>query len=187
MKLVLVPTGAAVCLAGVWAAVALAGGQDKVTICHKPDNQTIELSVGDPAVDAHLAHGDTLGPCEGTTTTTPTETTPTETTPTTTTPTTTTPTTTTPPPGSGGSSGSAGVYCDFDHYVVTGTVDGLPADSADPGTIAGNYNGWTNVTLHRGDTSFRTAVFTYGDCLGAGALGGMNSLKLTGLRLNRLQ
>ena len=39
---------------------------DKVVLCHKPpgnpsNGQTIE--VGRAAVDAHLAHGDTLGPC----------------------------------------------------------------------------------------------------------------------------
>lgn len=34
----------------------------KTTICHK-DKRT--LSVGDPAVPAHLAHGDSLGPCTG--------------------------------------------------------------------------------------------------------------------------
>jgi hypothetical protein len=39
---------------------------NKVTICHRPpgnpDNART-LSVGAPAVPAHLAHGDTLGPC----------------------------------------------------------------------------------------------------------------------------
>ncbi len=38
-------------------------GTDKVTICHKSgtDQQTITISAD--ALDAHLAHGDTLGPC----------------------------------------------------------------------------------------------------------------------------
>jgi hypothetical protein len=69
-----------------------AGAQAKVTLCHKPgtpDEQTI--SVGAPAVDAHLGHGDTRGPCPGPTTTT------TSTTTTTAAPTTTTTSTTTTP------------------------------------------------------------------------------------------
>lgn len=38
-----------------------------VTICHSPPGNreaAITLSVPAPAVPAHLAHGDTLGPCE---------------------------------------------------------------------------------------------------------------------------
>ncbi len=65
----------------------------KVQICHK--GKTIE--VDEHAVPAHLAHGDTLGPCSGTSTTSSTTLAP----PTTTTvppPTTTTFTTTTVPP-----------------------------------------------------------------------------------------
>jgi len=42
------------------------GGQSKVTICHvppgNPDNRHT-ITVGAPAVPAHLAHGDTIGPC----------------------------------------------------------------------------------------------------------------------------
>jgi hypothetical protein len=34
-------------------------GQPKVTICHK--GQTLEVAA--PALNAHLAHGDTIGPC----------------------------------------------------------------------------------------------------------------------------
>ena len=34
-------------------------GQNKVTLCHK--GQTLELP--EPAVQAHLGHGDTLGAC----------------------------------------------------------------------------------------------------------------------------
>ena len=37
-------------------------GQSKVVICHK-GRQTME--VPEPAVQAHLNHGDTLGPCYG--------------------------------------------------------------------------------------------------------------------------
>ena len=40
-------------------------GEEKVTICHK--GQTI--TVAEPAVQAHLKHGDTPGPCPTTTTT----------------------------------------------------------------------------------------------------------------------
>ena len=53
---------------GVIGAVALAvpasAGQEKVTLCHKPGTpDEATLSVGAPAVPAHLAHGDRLGPC----------------------------------------------------------------------------------------------------------------------------
>ncbi len=34
-------------------------GQQKVTICHKGHT----LEVAEPAVQAHLNHGDSLGPC----------------------------------------------------------------------------------------------------------------------------
>jgi hypothetical protein len=37
-----------------------AGGQHKVTLCHKGKNT---ITVGAPAVDAHLAHDDNLGVC----------------------------------------------------------------------------------------------------------------------------
>lgn len=42
-------------------------GQEKVTICHIPPGNPAnahEITVGAPAVPAHLAHGDTLGDCE---------------------------------------------------------------------------------------------------------------------------
>jgi hypothetical protein len=35
-------------------------GQEKVLVCHKGKNT---LEVAAPAVDAHLRHGDTRGPC----------------------------------------------------------------------------------------------------------------------------
>ena len=41
--------------------LAPGGGQDKVTICH---NGTNTITIGAPAVDAHVNnHGDTLGAC----------------------------------------------------------------------------------------------------------------------------
>jgi len=40
--------------------------QDKVVICHKPGTPAEHtLTVAQPAVAAHLAHGDTVGPCGG--------------------------------------------------------------------------------------------------------------------------
>ena len=40
-------------------------GQQKVTLCHvdQETGEEITITVGAPAVPAHLAHGDTLGPC----------------------------------------------------------------------------------------------------------------------------
>ena len=40
-------------------------GQEKVLVCHKPNNKKggHTISIAKPAVPAHLAHGDTLGPC----------------------------------------------------------------------------------------------------------------------------
>ena len=43
-------------------------GVEMVTLCHKPDGVNPRtITVASPAVPAHLGHGDTLGPCEGTT------------------------------------------------------------------------------------------------------------------------
>ncbi len=47
--------------------LSLQGGQTRVTICHippgQPDNRH-EITVGEPAVAAHIAHGDYIGPCQ---------------------------------------------------------------------------------------------------------------------------
>jgi len=42
------------------------GGQVKVTLCHvdQETGEEITITVGAPAVPAHLAHGDILGPCD---------------------------------------------------------------------------------------------------------------------------
>ena len=40
------------------------GGGEKVLVCHKPDKKGGHtISIAAPAVPAHLAHGDVLGPC----------------------------------------------------------------------------------------------------------------------------
>ncbi len=62
---------AAILLGGLtFSQSALAGqsggpGQQKVTLCHvdQETGEEITITVGAPAVPAHLAHGDTLGPC----------------------------------------------------------------------------------------------------------------------------
>jgi hypothetical protein len=71
-----------------------------------------------------------------------------------------------PPVNPPGVTGNPDVFCDLGAqlYRVRGTIDGQAVDSAAPPTIPGNTRGFTNVTLTRGDTSFRTVVFTYGDC-----------------------
>jgi LPXTG-motif cell wall-anchored protein len=67
MKLMLVSAAAAAALLSLGAAPAAAGSDDgKVTVCHVPPGNpnnahTIVISVN--ALPAHLAHGDTLGPC----------------------------------------------------------------------------------------------------------------------------
>lgn len=38
--------------------------EPKVTLCHNIDNNPHTISVAQSAVPAHLAHGDTLGPCQ---------------------------------------------------------------------------------------------------------------------------
>jgi len=60
----LVIVGAGLALAvGLTPSIAGAG-QTKTTICHKPGTaDEAQLSVAQPAVKAHLAHGDKLGPC----------------------------------------------------------------------------------------------------------------------------
>ena len=50
-------TAALVAIVGL---VMASNGQDKVEVCHNGENT---LSIGAPAVDAHLAHGDTIGAC----------------------------------------------------------------------------------------------------------------------------
>jgi hypothetical protein len=69
-KLLLIAVAVVVCAAlAFFAAPAEAGrGNVKVQICHvppgNPDNAHT-IVVGEPAVPAHLAHGDYLGECDG--------------------------------------------------------------------------------------------------------------------------
>jgi hypothetical protein len=37
----------------------------KITICHEPQTKPKTKVVGNSALDAHLGHGDTIGPCPG--------------------------------------------------------------------------------------------------------------------------
>jgi hypothetical protein len=68
-KLVLVLLlGAAVVGASVIPVVASQGDgpHDLVVICHKPGTPAEHtMTLPEPAIAAHLGHGDTLGPCEG--------------------------------------------------------------------------------------------------------------------------
>jgi hypothetical protein len=78
-------------------------GQRRVVICHKTGSRTNPqhtITVGQPAVAAHLRHGDTLGPCPA-----PPAVTTTSTVATTTTAATTTVATPTGPPGHSGEHG----------------------------------------------------------------------------------
>jgi hypothetical protein len=49
-------------LGGIAGAKPPGKGQEKVTLCHKGK---VTITVGAPAVKAHLRHGDRLGPCSG--------------------------------------------------------------------------------------------------------------------------
>lgn len=40
-------------------------GEELVTICHGTGPQAVTITVAESALDAHLAHGDTRGPCDG--------------------------------------------------------------------------------------------------------------------------
>ena len=43
---------------------AQGNGTDKVIICHKAADQSKTIEISTSALDAHLAHGDSVGPCE---------------------------------------------------------------------------------------------------------------------------
>ena len=61
----IIVTAAVVSVFTLGSTFAQAAGKDKVTICHytpgHPEGITIEVS--EASLPAHLAHGDTLGPC----------------------------------------------------------------------------------------------------------------------------
>jgi len=55
---------AAILLGGLTFSQSALAGNGQVTICHKPGTPAEQTKeVDSPAVAAHLAHGDTLGPC----------------------------------------------------------------------------------------------------------------------------
>ena len=58
-KLALVLALPAALAIGIGATVVDAG-QDKVTICHLASHKYVKISVAEPAVPAHMAHGDLM-------------------------------------------------------------------------------------------------------------------------------
>ncbi len=65
VALIVVPT-AGLMMTQPHTAKAEAGGVEKVTICHRPPGNPENehtITVGAPAVPAHLAHGDSIGQC----------------------------------------------------------------------------------------------------------------------------
>jgi len=61
MKRYFIPEILVVLLAVMAIVSAVSAEQTKITICHKGKNT---LTVAEPAVAAHLAHGDAMGPCQ---------------------------------------------------------------------------------------------------------------------------
>ena len=45
---------------GLGASALAAPGQDKVTICHFAAHKYVKITVAEPALPAHLAHGDLM-------------------------------------------------------------------------------------------------------------------------------
>ena len=121
---------------------------DQVVICHvppgNPDNEHT-ITVGEPAVDAHVDnHGDSMGSCDADTTTTSTSSTTTTEAPTTTTSTTTTSTTTT----------------STDSTTTSTTTTSPPVAPTACGTPTNGFEGTTTTTYQLGAAS-GTFQFTY--------------------------
>jgi len=57
MRRILIVIAILAAIAGIL--VTVYAQQDRVTLCHRGNT----ITVAEPAVPAHLAHGDTLGPC----------------------------------------------------------------------------------------------------------------------------
>jgi hypothetical protein len=54
---------AAIAVVSICSSLVLAEGQTRVKLCHKPGPNEVIIEVAEPAVAAHLAHGDRLGEC----------------------------------------------------------------------------------------------------------------------------
>ncbi len=71
LRRLLATSGVALGLAGAISATAVAqgGGQEKTSVCHQTGNGMHQIEIAAPAVDAHIAHGDSVvddyGECPG--------------------------------------------------------------------------------------------------------------------------
>jgi hypothetical protein len=64
MRRVLIAVVLVVAIVAVVITVQMRAAADKVTICHHAsDTMTVDITVDQDALSAHMAHGDTMGAC----------------------------------------------------------------------------------------------------------------------------
>jgi hypothetical protein len=59
-KSILIVALLAVLAIGLGASTFAAGGQSRVTICHHAGHRYVQITIAEPALPAHLAHGDLM-------------------------------------------------------------------------------------------------------------------------------